>query len=148
MGDTTRNFSREEFACRCGCGLRDPHPMLVVGLQALRDAAGTCVTVTGPGRCYRRNYAEGGADGSHHMPDDAGYTKAADIMIVGHTLREMYEAAEGIPVFRMGGIGVYLDEHGARLHVDVRRTGPARWGKLYGQWTSVDAVLTATERFD
>jgi uncharacterized protein YcbK (DUF882 family) len=50
---------------------------------------------------------------------------AADIIIEGLTPEEMYMAAQRIPEFKQGGIGLYHN----RIHVDTRRDGPARWDK-------------------
>lgn len=141
MGDTTRNFSRAEFACRCGCGFQDPHPILVVSLQQLRDLAGVCFTITGPCRCTAHNKAVAGARNSRHTPDAAGYCQAADGRLDGMPLRRQYELAMQVPAFAQGGIGAYVDEGGPRLHLDVRPTGPARWGRLYGTDADMEAVF-------
>ncbi len=38
MGDITKNFSKHEFECNCGCGLNKIWILLVEALQNLRDA--------------------------------------------------------------------------------------------------------------
>ena len=146
MGDITRSFSRNEFACKCGCGIDDPHPFLVVGLQALRDKANYPLVITSGCRCFDHNEAVGGSFGSHHVPDDGRYSRAADCYLVGVGLRQSVELATMIPVFKSGGIGVYYDEHGARLHVDVRSGPPARWGKLFGKYVPINDVFMAAEK--
>ena len=37
MGTVSKNFSRSEFACKCGCGFDAVDVDLLAGLQALRD---------------------------------------------------------------------------------------------------------------
>jgi len=146
MGDTTRDFSRREFACPCGCGLQDPHPVLVCTLQEARSLAGAPFIITGPGRCPAHNAAIGGAPHSKHLPDQAGYTEAVDGHFVGLSLREQFGLVSLLPYFSQGGIGVYLDDRGPRLHLDVRRDGPARWGRLYGHPADIETVLKEEER--
>ncbi|MEN6585978.1 MAG: D-Ala-D-Ala carboxypeptidase family metallohydrolase, partial [Sulfuricella sp.] len=74
------NFTRAEFACKCGCGFAEPDPALVTGLQALRDALGKPIIITSGCRCAKHNTAEGGAKRSMHV---AG--KAADIRVARMT---------------------------------------------------------------
>jgi zinc D-Ala-D-Ala carboxypeptidase len=70
MGDLSTNFSREEFACQCGCGrgLGDGEvsPDLVLHLENIRSAMGRPLFITSGCRCDAHNAAEGGVDGSVH----------------------------------------------------------------------------------
>lgn len=122
MGDLSKNFNRNEFACRCtrSCGGSAPvDPRLVAGLQALRDMVGKPLTISSGFRCKRHNRAIGGAKDSLHT-----VAMAADVLVPeGWTPGAFAELAESIDVFRTGGIGVYP----TWVHVDVRTTGPARW---------------------
>ncbi len=121
------NFTRAEFACKCGvCGFDTPDPALVAGLQALRDALGKPIIITSGCRCAKHNTAEGGAKRSMHV---AG--KAADMKVPGMTARALYAAARKIPQFR--GFGV--DDARGSLHVDVRAV-TARWCYVGGKQTS------------
>jgi hypothetical protein len=145
MGNLTDNFSRSEFLCKCGCGLADPHPALVMGLQDLCDKGRSVMSmkpvfvVTSGCRCPAHNRVVGGAEKSRHLPQEHGYCEAVDGFLVGWTLRDMYRLAEQVPRFAGGGIGVYLDAGGPRLHLDVRRIGiPARWARLYGEVVSLE----------
>lgn len=149
VGDLTRDFSRREFRCRCGCGLADPHPQLVAGCQQLRELVGVPVTVNSGSRCRAHNDKPahlGGAGGernSKHLPQPGhGHTLAADL-VAGVPLLRLYEAAKAVPQFAAGGIGVYLDAGGERVHVDVRTGGPARWGYLWGKRVPLADVLAA-----
>ena len=121
MGDLTKNFSRAEFACKCGeCESREVSPTLARGLQSMRDRAGVKIIVNSGYRCPKHNAAEGGAKNSQHVLGNA-----ADVVVEGLSVLEMYELALGVDAFRNGGIGVY-PRHGNFIHVDVRGKF-ARW---------------------
>jgi uncharacterized protein YcbK (DUF882 family) len=66
MGDLTKNFSRREFACKCGCGFDDIDPRVVIMAQVIRDALGEPVRVNSGCRCAKRNVAVGGVLNSYH----------------------------------------------------------------------------------
>ena len=118
MGDLTRNFSRREFACHCGCGDASVVPELVEHLQELRDLIGQPVIVVSGFRCQTHNTAVDGARHSQHLVG-----RAADVRVRGMSPIEIKRLAETIPAFRDGGIGLY----DAFVHLDVRPNGPARW---------------------
>lgn len=143
MGDATKDFSRWEFACRCGCGLQDPHPLLVVAMQRYRDLIGAKVDITSGCRCPVHNLEVGGAPKSKHVQQEsaAEYCLAADHTTAGKSLMQMFNTALLVAVFRRGGIGVYFDENGARIHTDVRRDGPTRFGILFGEKVTPSLVI-------
>ena len=117
----TRNFSRREMACKCGCsvptGIDANLQRLANALQELRDLAGVPLVVTSGYRCPRHNEAIKGARASQHT-----LGLAADIWSKYLTPQELYDLAEKIPAFANGGIGKYS----RWIHVDVRN-GRARW---------------------
>lgn len=118
----TKNFRRSEFACQgenC-CDRSAPISLeLVDNLQLLRDLVGVSLTISGPFRCRKHNKSVGGAPNSLHC-----LGLAVDVMVPkGLTADQFYRIAEAIPAFARGGIGVYSN----RLHLDIRRNGPARW---------------------
>jgi len=118
MSDLTKNFSRREFSCKCGCGFDDISPDLVADLQALRDALGKPIRVVSGCRCAKRNAAVGGAKSSQHLTGCA-----ADIQVDGMTPYEVKSVVLlHCPRIVAGGIGLY----DAFLHADVRRHA-ARW---------------------
>jgi len=142
----TRNFSRHEFACRCGCGLAEPHPALVVWLQDFRDIIRAPVVITSGSRCQVHNKAIGGAANSYHMPrtDYDGYTCAADILVMSHPLVTVVDMLETMG--RFGGIAPYLLLDTAWVHVDVRGVNglsvpPYREGWIDRQKADIEAVL-------
>jgi uncharacterized protein YcbK (DUF882 family) len=111
MGDLTKDFSRSEFACHCGCGFDAVNPVLVEALQKLRDIIGKPVAIDSGCRCAAWNKKEKGADHSQHLLGNA-----ADVRVAGLTAREIYRAAAGIIAFH--GIGV--SDEGTFVHLDVR----------------------------
>jgi uncharacterized protein YcbK (DUF882 family) len=133
------NFRRSEFACKDGCGLANPHPALVAGLQTLRDRVGRAVIIISGGRCAQRNKNEHGAEHSRHLPNLDGFTEAADITIPGMSARSIYAMAREVPEFK--GFGV--DDERQMVHVDVRED-PARWCYRSGKeapWTEPQTPL-------
>ncbi len=113
MGDVSKNFSRKEFVCKCGCGFNAVDVDLLAGLQALRDLAGRPISITSACRCESHNKRVGGASKSQHK-----YAKAADIVIQGLTPGEMATLAEKVDVFQKGAIITYNKD--GFIHVDVR----------------------------
>jgi uncharacterized protein YcbK (DUF882 family) len=122
MGDLSKNFSRSEFACKgtnC-CGHSAPvHPELISVLQALRDQLNLPLSITSGFRCNRHNESVGGAARSFHTLGMAADVACPD----GMTAEDLAQAAETIPAFQQGGIGIYP----SWVHLDVRTTGKARW---------------------
>jgi uncharacterized protein YcbK (DUF882 family) len=124
MGDLSRNFNRSEFACKgedC-CNHSAPvHPDLIEALQALRDRIGKPLSITSGFRCNRHNTAIGGEDQSFHTLGMAADVACPDGISPG----QLAALAEGIDLFREGGIGIYP----SWVHLDVRKNGKARWRK-------------------
>ena len=147
MGNVTRDLSRWEWACRCGCGFDDLHPVAVVGLQDIRTIARVPLIISSGCRCFEHNAAEDGAEFSFHLPQANGYSWAVDWTIPGAKLFEMVGYSARVQRFFDGGTGIYLDGKKVWIHNDTRATGPARWGYLDGQKTDLDKVLAvAAER--
>ncbi|MBW1991811.1 MAG: DUF882 domain-containing protein [Deltaproteobacteria bacterium] len=126
MGDLTKNFSRREFACKCGCGWDDIDLRLVEALQRLRDLLGRPVYVLSGCRCPKHNREVGGARFSYHMPVEGRNTQgmAADVYVRGMPVYVLAAQAQQIQEFRDGGIGRYEDS--GFVHLDIRGY-PARW---------------------
>lgn len=115
MGDLSKNFSRFEFACRCGCGFDDVDAKLVEALQKLRDFLGRPLHINSGCRCKAHNKACGGVPDSQHLKG-----RAADVTTKMLTPRELANIVEdNILEFANGGIGVYP----GFVHLDV---GPKR----------------------
>ncbi len=117
MGDLTSNFSRKEFACKCGCGFDDVSLELVAVLQKLREHYDRPVVINSACRCEEHNERVGGAKGSKHKEGIA-----ADIVVRGVSPKEVHKHL----------IDLYPDQYGIGryntfTHIDVRET-KARWG--------------------
>lgn len=72
----SKNFTIQEFECKCGCGANDISMDLVDRLQELRDAVGMPLSVTSGVRCADWNREMGGSEASSHI---TGNSTAVDI---------------------------------------------------------------------
>lgn len=115
MGDLTRNFSRWEFACKCGCGYDTVDWELLQLLQNIADHFDAPITVNSCARCLRYNMAVRGSTHSQHL-----VARAADIVVDGVPASVVADLAEE---WGVQGVGRYDDF----THVDTRTDGPARW---------------------
>ena len=121
----TKNFSLEEFECRCGCKMPDfvrkNVENLAENLQILRDVAGR-LDLTNAYRCKEHNADVGGSTNSQHL-----LGKAADVKSKTIKPNEMAQTVDDLMKsenFELGGIGIY----NTFTHVDIRGTR-ARWSK-------------------
>lgn len=129
----SENFTRAEFACKCGCGFDRIDFRLVEWLQEIRDALGKPVVVSSGCRCRKHNERVGGSPKSQHVEG-----KAADIHSPGVSLKDLYRLAESNDKAAEGGIGLYPQN--GFIHVDVRGY-KARWGWIGGKQTSIAEAL-------
>jgi len=120
MGDLSKNFSRAEFACHCGCGFDSPDARLIILLQAVRDYYGLPIKVLSGCRCAKHNKKVGGASRSQHL---LGF--AADIAIIGVAPFDLAGVLNAAFRDLFGGLGIYR----GFVHVDVRHWR-ARWSGL------------------
>lgn len=83
----TKNFTKSEFTCKCGCGLNSMAQHTVDRLQVARDwkaklypeKAG--ITISCGCRCPSHNRVVGGVDNSAHVPTlENKETEAVDIV--------------------------------------------------------------------
>lgn len=127
------NFWSGEFQCKCGCGFGLKHGdvslVLVNGLEEVRkilkrplfvvwaDQNGRFVSAGSGCRCAKHNKKVGGVLNSQHI---CGH--AADVW--GPPVDLLAAAAEQVPCFRDGGVGVYEDK--GFVHMDVRGVR-SRW---------------------
>ncbi len=112
MGDITENFSRSEFACKCGCGFDQINIGLIHRLQVIRDILGVPIQVLSGCRCKKHNADPlvGGEPDSYHLTGEA-----AD-----WTVSEILDIAEALSHWS-GGFHYYPDK--VFIHTDV---GPRR----------------------
>jgi uncharacterized protein YcbK (DUF882 family) len=115
MGDVSRNFSRSEFSCQCGCGFDSVDVELLEVLQNLRDYFGEAITITSGNRCVPHNEFVGGAKASFHTKGMAADVKVAcvDPKKVYYYLNNKYS--------NLGLILYYnADAFDGWVHIDVR----------------------------
>ncbi len=147
MGDLSKNLSRHEMACSCGCQFDTVDVELVEVLQSMcdhfatnDDYQGVILMITGPNRCKTQNdhlrdtwYASEGlrgaktAENSQHQ-----YGRGTDFRLYWRTL----EGFRGLQI-PPGKVADYLEEqypgsygigrYENRTHLDTRTNGPARW---------------------
>lgn len=111
-------FTREEFACKCGCGQDTVDAELLRLLERIREHFGAPVLIGSGNRCVEYNRDVGGSERSQHL-----LSKAADIEVVGVSPRRVarYATELGAP-----GVGDYE----SFTHIDVRSGPPARWSSF------------------
>lgn len=76
--DNIKHFKKNEFTCKCGCGMNNISIELVKVLEEIRNHFGQPCTVTSGCRCATHNKRVGGVQGSRHVVG-----KASDIFIKG-----------------------------------------------------------------
>jgi uncharacterized protein YcbK (DUF882 family) len=119
MGDLSKDFSRSEYACRCGCGFDTVDVELNRVMQDLRDHYGRRITITGPNRCFTKNInTKGAARDSQHQ-----FGKANDFVVDGISTEDVFDYLN-LKYPSRYGIGLYADP--ARVHLDIRPYR-ARW---------------------
>jgi hypothetical protein len=127
------HFHAHEFTCRCGCGLCEPHPDLILALEQLRALIRAPIIITSAHRCPKHNAAVGGGPSSEHL---AG--RAVDIHAPALSLYELFAGALNVPLFEGGGIGIYPKQQ--FLHLDIREDR-CRWARNPNHIMRWDAAL-------
>ncbi len=124
MAKLTKNISRHEMACHCGCGFDTMDWETVRVLQdcadhyaEIRGLDRSVVTITSAARCLDYNRSIGSTDNSQHPRG-----RAIDFTIAGVRPHDVYAyLADEYP--DRYGIGNYSNF----THLDTRSGGPARW---------------------
>lgn len=78
-------FSREEFECKCGCGMATVDAELLFILDDIRINLVSPVHITSGHRCRTHNKSVGGAKDSYHVQG-----RAADIKVSGFEPKDVY----------------------------------------------------------
>ena len=120
------NFTRDEFACGCGCGFDDIDPLIVSTLQRLRDEVQRPVVVNSGCRCRSHNAAVKGSKSSQHLRG-----KAADIKIEGLTSIQIIDIIRRLYLDGEIYVGYVYAINGRSVHVDVR----APQSQVVRRWT-------------
>ena len=103
------NFSRTEFACKCGCGFDTVDSLTLEALESIRKHFNKPVTVTSGCRCLAHNKAVGGSEG-----------RAADIQVKGVEPSAVADYATSL--------GFSVGRYDSFTHVDSRSGPLAYWG--------------------
>lgn len=122
MGDLSNNFNRAEFACKCGCGLKNVNPKLVLALEELHALAKKPIHINSGVRCVTHNAAIGGEPDSRHLVG-----QAADVTIEGFTPFEVFLLAKKVREFKQGGRGIY--DTFTHLDIGTGNKRPSVWDK-------------------
>jgi len=112
MEKLTQNFNREEFMCKCGCGLMAINPTIVQRLQVIRDIINVPIHVNSGYRCKKHNLEVGGAKESQHVLGNA---------IDWYTLDFPLDKIADMLVNWSGGFHFYAEYK--FIHIDI---GPRR----------------------
>lgn len=137
------HFVSTEFDCHGSgcCSITLINPKLVERLEQIREHFNAPITISSAYRCQRHNAAVGGATKSRHAMGDA-----ADIIVKGHTPREVAQYAESIGI---KGIGLYESgSDGYFVHIDVRETKSFWYGQgqayrsTFGGSTTTETTTT------
>ena len=108
-------FTREEMACKCGCGFDSIDVETLQLADECRDFVGVPITPSSVSRCAEYNQEIGGAERSQHI-----FARAMDLPVPDP--EALYEYLnENYP--NKYGIGLY----NTFVHIDTRTDGPARW---------------------
>jgi len=112
----SKNFTRKEFACKCGCGFSSPDPIIVEVVQFVREYFNKRTSLNSSCRCKSHNKSVGGAENSTHL-----YGLACDIDVDGVEPATVYRLLDKTFPDKFG-IGQYK----SFTHVDIRNKR-ARW---------------------
>ena len=112
-----KHFKREEFCCKCGCGLCNPHPQLVRALDLARNKAMVPFKISSGCRCEKHNEAVGGTKSSSH--------------ITGYAVDLSYESGR-IGIALLKALTPFFDRIGIGngfIHIDIdpNKPSPTLW---------------------
>jgi len=119
MGDLSKNFSRLEVQCPCGCGANLINPFLIEKLQKVRNIIGRPIIITSGVRCEFYNTSIKASMNSSHIPDEHGIGNAVDIACTNS--KDRYELVEVAQKF-FKRIGISGGSYGGFVHLDVDRS--------------------------
>lgn len=116
MGNLTRNFDREEYACSCGCEPIAVDYELALVVQDVREFIDAPLRITSAYRCSKYNKKVGGAKNSKHLLGIAADIQSDHVKphVIQSYLKNKYPDKYGI------------GEYETFTHIDVR-PNKARW---------------------
>lgn len=130
MGDLTKNISRHELACSCGCGANSMDYETIMVVQESCDHFAkqlgidkVVLSISSAHRCFKYNrlpISQGGPgsnDASQHP-----FARAIDYTIKGVSPAKVYAYLDNKYPTRYG-----MGKYKFFTHFDARSYGPARW---------------------
>lgn len=108
----TKNFTKQELSCRCGCGEMGYTQEFLDLLQKLRDKFGKPMVITSGARCYQHNLNVGGARFSKHLSSAGTTPCAVDVACTnGHDRAKLFflAGALGFKGFGIAKTFIHLD---------------------------------------
>lgn len=124
MGDLTKNISRHELACQCGCGLDtmdwetlEKVQEVCIWAESILKVDKVILKINSACRCEDHNTAIGGSDNSQHTK-----CRAIDFAIKNMDPAMIHTYLVGMYMDRYG-----IGEYQTFTHLDTRSNGPARW---------------------
>ena len=118
--NSIQNFKKDEFDCKCGCGLNNIDKDLVLLLDMARDESDTPFIINSATRCLKHNEDEKGSSNSSHL-----YGLAVDIRVSSSTQR--YLILTTLVKLGFKRIGVY--KNFIHCDVDMRKSQNVIWYK-------------------
>ena len=140
----TKNFSRSEFQCPCGCGQQSVDTELAEKLQIIRDKLGKEIKITSGYRCITHNASKtvGGSPNSKHR-----YGMAADWRTKDRSVNPVALGIIASQYFK--AVGIYWYDGCAIVHTDTR-DAKATWlcdaPKHYPSTTYLKFILPTIKR--
>lgn len=107
-----KNFKKEEFDCKCGCGKNNINIDLVERLDRIRTVLNMPMKINSGSRCESHNHLVGGKDDSAHL-----YGLAVDFEVPGSSFR-FVSMSMCMRMFKRIGIGKTF------IHVDIDESKP------------------------
>lgn len=114
--EISKNFKRQEFACKCGCGYNVVDAELLIVLETIRYHIKEPIYINSGCRCVDHNKSIGGDDNSQHLVG-----KAADIVARRTSPSKIASLVENLYPGQYG-----VGRYNGFTHIDVR-DDCARW---------------------
>lgn len=138
MGDLTKNLSRHEFACECGCGMDTIDFWLPAHIQeaadffSISDRIDVRIDISGPNRCVEHNESVQKKANSSYVAYSSKSThmdcRAVDFKLFNRATGEQIDPdriADYLDKKFAGKFGVGW--YNGRTHFDTRTGNAARW---------------------
>lgn len=120
----SKKFQDDEFKCHC-CNEIKIDPKLIDVLQMIRDITERPIKINSGYRCPTHNKKIGGSPKSQHL-----LGKAADIVIKGLSVKQMYQVLVPFHKKYFAGLGIYPEQ--GFIHIDTRDE-PTIWVYIKSQ---------------